>query len=147
MGFLDFIKHRNTSKQPTVAPKPQERAPGNAREFFRGEAAGEKAQQKPINRLPADAQSDLESIRAARDKTLWPQGSQGVTVPAGAPDAMPNAAPMRQKREGQELSAPSLSPTDGHKGSPATDKAPEKEPEKASEQPKTLPRPRASHER
>jgi len=144
---LDWIFKRNKPKQQSVANRQREMKPEGVKERFAKLTAEQDAKLKPADRLPADAQRKLESVRATRDATLWPNVPQGVPVPAGSPDPMPNAQPMRQNREGQGRNALALSPTDSHKGRPATEKASGKAPEKAAERPKTWPRPRASYER
>jgi hypothetical protein len=106
MPFLDFIRNRRSSQQQPVASKPPEQKPETASQYYARQAAEDQAKLKPTDQLPADARADLESVRAIRDKVVWPQATQPLPKAVSAADAVPNPEPMRQNREGQDRSTP-----------------------------------------
>ena len=154
MAFLDFIKNRKAAQQQTVAPKPQERAPGNAREYFAREDARERAALKPIESLPAGEKAKLDDIKARFEKNTQHFSTNARSE--NMPDVAGTQEAMRQKMTRQETIAPEMSPTsaergvrDGEVNRPAAEEKPRVAPMKTPQPPraKTLPRPRPSWER
>lgn len=154
MGLLDFIKNRNASKQPTVAPKPQERAPGNAREYFAREDARERAALKPIESLPAGEKAKLDDIKARFEKNT--RHFSTIARPENLPDVAGTQEAMRQKMTRQETIAPAQTPTSAERGQPDTERVPQAPDEKPvvaptrtppPPRPQTLPRPHPSWQR
>jgi hypothetical protein len=143
VAFLDFIRNRQTSAQQSVASTQQAQKPETAKQMYTREAANEKVNRTPVERMPEDQRAKAREIGARLDKATHHLNQE---VPAVAPsDGMNNQAAMRQSMTGQERTAPALSPTGGHAGRTPSDTPPVKTPEKA--RPQTLPRTTPSWER
>jgi hypothetical protein len=146
MALLDFMKNRNAAKQQTVADKAQEQKPENAKAMYARDAEHEKANLKPIDRMPPAQQAKVDAIKERLEKATQHIG-QSANTPSPA-DAGSSPQASRQNMTGQDRTAPALSPTNAHAGQPETDreKSPSPQHEKKAEH-KTLPRPQPSWER
>jgi hypothetical protein len=123
MAFLDFIKHRNASKQPTVAQKSQERKPEHAREFFRGEAVREQAQLKPLAQMPEPYKAEAKFFGERIEREIQQLKERTVNAPAdpASSSGTTSAQPMRQSMMQQDNASPSLTPTTAQAGIAATE--------------------------
>lgn len=149
MPFLDFIHNRNASQQQSVAQTSQSQAPENAKQMYARQAAEEKANEKPIDRLPADQRVQVEAIKAKLEKATQHITKDAGSVAPASSDGSREA--MRQNMTGQDKTAPALSPTSAQAGKTAGEKSPANEPaktqDKPTQRPQTMPRPRPSWER
>ncbi len=141
MGFLNWIKDRNAARQQSVARKPQEQKPENAKEMYTRHDALERALAKPITpEIKAMADRVLATIEKASGQTQLPSATT-------TPESGGNPAALLQNQHRQDTSQNALSPTDGTAGKTAVEgkkSAPEKPVQRV---PQTLPRRPPSWER
>ena len=145
MGFLEWIKNSNASQQQPVANKPQQPKPETAKQMYTREAALDAAKRKPLSELPPAVQSRLDGIKETLRRATQHHEPNGdsPSAPAGG---LTNREAMRQNMTGQDRTAPALSPTGMHAGTPDSEKiSPPITPR--VERPKTLPRTPPSWER
>jgi hypothetical protein len=118
MAFLDFVKNR----QDQQSAQQTEQKPETAKAMYTREDAEGRAAQKPIQQLSDADRSQSKELGARLDKAT--QHIQQDTQPgAAAPaDGTGSPEPMRQKMTAQDKAAPSLSPTSGQMGTPASEK-------------------------
>jgi len=140
MAFLDFIRNRNASRQPTAAvDNTQQQKPETAKEMYSRQAGQETA--KPIT----------PEIKAQADHALAAVTKQTQHLEQGRPAAPENGggSPTAelQKQSNQDKTQAALSPTDAGAGKTAAQEEKPKTPEKSPERPKTLPRTSPSWER
>lgn len=149
MGLLDWITKRNTGRQQSVAETPQR--PERAKEMYTREAAQEKTNLKPLDRMPADQLAKVDAIKAKLEKATQHIDANALT-PSPAANGNDSLEAARQNMTGQGKHAPALSPTNAHAGKAAHETLPapsQESPSKAPDKPRpqTVPRPQPSWER
>ena len=138
-GLIDWIRNHKAARQQSVAEKPLERKPENAKEMYTREAAQKKASEKPITpEIKAQADRAAGAIKEGMQ-----QPSQ--SGPA-APESGSGPTAQLQKQDGQERTQAALSPTDGAAGKTPSQESPKKL-GKTTQRPKTIPRTPPSWER
>jgi hypothetical protein len=119
--------------------------------MYTREAAQEKANQTPVDRMPEEQRAKAREVAARLDKATSHNENLAKTPTPAPADAMGNREAMRQNMTGQDKTAPAMSPTSAQSGQPATEKdhsqQQEKAPGKQAGRSQTLPRPRPSWER
>jgi hypothetical protein len=145
MGFLGWIRNRNAAQQQSAANKSQEPRPENAKQMYAREAAQERANRTPLDRMPAEQQAKVDKIKATLEKATQHIERSTETSPTPV-DANGGREAVRQNMTAQDKAAPAFSPTSAQAGKTPLEK-PVKAPEKPQERPQTVPRPRTSWER
>jgi len=151
MAFLDFIKNRG-EQRPASEQQSQQAKPETAREMYSREATQEKQSAPRVATMPDADKSQAKDLGARIDaatQNIQPDTPPPTPEPGGTA-ARPE--PMRQNMDGQDVTAPSLSPTSGQVGAPSTeqDVAANKQESPTQEQsarPKTMARTAPSWER
>ena len=154
MGLLAWIRNRSAAQQQSVANKSQEHRPENAKRMYAREAAQEKANLTPRDRMPAGQQAKVDKIKATLERATRHIDRNGQTHSPTQVEANDSREAVRQNMTAQDKVAPALSPTSAQHGKTAQEKPstlsqepPAKTPEKPRPGPQTLPRPRPSWER
>ena len=146
MAFLDFIKNRQ-EQQPVGEQQSQQQQPETAKQMYSREAVEAKAAEKPVAQIPESDKASARDIGSRVEQYSQDRAGNAFT---GAPaPADSSAAPqaMRQDANGQDKSAPALSPTDGQVAKTALEKAPDspsqgsQEKEPSSQSPAHTPNP------
>jgi hypothetical protein len=147
MAFLDFIRNRSASQQQSAQQQSQSPKPENAKQMYARQDAQERANSKPVDRLPPDQRAQVDAIRAKLDKATQHMGgnAQSHAQTEGHNDTREAA---RQNMTAQDKNAPALSPTSAQHGKTAHDVRPSQEStEKTQPRQQTISRPKPSWER
>ncbi len=152
MAFLDFIRKRNAPEQQSIASKVPEQRPETAKKMCTLQSR-EKANQKPMDRMPPDQQAKVDSIKATLERATQHVNKSPDAPASTPPEGTGSREAMRQNMTGQDKTAPALSPTSAETGqtaeknAPAPDETPARTQQKTPGLKQTLSRPRPSWER
>jgi hypothetical protein len=103
MAFLDWI---DRNKQQPVANKSQEPRAEHAKQWHTPEAALDKANQEPINTLPAAVKTRLDATKTTLDRATWHHDPDGDGAPNRPAGGAANREAMQQNMAGWDRTAP-----------------------------------------
>ena len=122
MALLDFIKNRQ-EQQPVSEQQSRQQQPETAKQMYTREAVEAKAAEKPVAQIPESDKASARDIGSRVEQYSQDRAGNGPTAAPADSSAAPQA--MRQDANGQDKSAPALSPTDGQVAKTALEKAPD----------------------
>jgi hypothetical protein len=119
MGFLDFIKNRQSQTQSNDQPSQQQET---AKEMYTRQAGEERINAKPVDQGMTPEQRGMMAEAQAKMQSATQQMGENTAPSPAQSDGATNPQPMRQNSMSQDKVASELSPTSAQMGTPAIEK-------------------------